>query len=89
MSTVAIVLSVSGESEQLVKIVNGLKMLNCSIISITNTEQCTIAHLADISLSYYITMYRGDARVDYSSQIPAVCLVEALGKKVRNRLTEG
>lgn len=88
MSTVAIVLSVSGESEQLVKIVNGLKMVNCGIISVTNTEQCTISHLADISLSYYITMHRGDAQVDYSSQMPAVCLVETLGKRVRNRLAE-
>lgn len=88
MSTTAIVLSVSGESEQLVKIVNGLKKADCSIVSITNTEQCTVARLADLNLSYYITMRRGEACIDYSSQVPAVSIVEILGKKVQNRLAE-
>lgn len=88
MSTVAIVLSVSGEPEQVVKIVNGLKKANCHVISITNTEQCTVAKLADLNLNYYITMRRDDEDYDYSSQIPAVCLVETLGKKIRNRLAE-
>ena len=84
----AVVLSVSGESEQIVKIVNGLKKAQCNIISITNTEQSTIAHLADLSLCYYISMYRGEERIDYSSQVPAVYLIETLGKRVRNRLAE-
>lgn len=88
MSTTAIVLSVSGESEQLVKIVNGLKQAKCHVIGITNTEQCTVARLSDISLSYYITMRRGEEQIDYSSQAPAVCLIETLGKKVSNRLAE-
>lgn len=84
----AVVLSVSGESEQIVKIVNGLKKAQCNIISITNTEQSTLAHLADISLCYYISMHRGEERIDYSSQVPAVYLIETLGKRVRNRLAE-
>lgn len=84
----AVVLSVSGESEQIVKIVNGLKKAQCNIISITNTEQSTIAHLADLSLCYYISMHRGEERIDYSSQVPAVYLIETLGKRVRNRLAE-
>lgn len=88
LSTTAVVLSVSGEPEQVVKIVNGLKKANCRVISITNTEQCTVAKLADISLSYYITMRRGEEKIDFSSQVPAVCLIETLGKKVRNRLAE-
>lgn len=88
MSTVAVVLSVSGETEQVVKIVNSLKKVNCHVISITNTEQCTVAKLADFNVSYYITMRRNDENYDYSSQMPAVCLLEAIGKKVRNRLAE-
>lgn len=88
LATTAIVLSVSGESEQVVKIVNGLKKADCRVISITNTEQCTVARLADIGLSYYITMRRGEEKVDYSSQVPAIYLIETLGKKVRNRLAE-
>lgn len=88
LSTIAIVLSVSGEAEQVVKIVNGLKQADCSVVSITNSEQSTVAQLSDISLNYYITMRRGRDKIDYSSQVPAVYLIEMLGKKVRNRLTE-
>lgn len=87
-STTAVVLSVSGEPEQVVTSVNELKRAGCGIISITNTEQCTVARLADINLSYYISMNRGELLVDYTSQMPAVCLIETLGKRVRNRLTE-
>lgn len=89
LTTVAVVLSVSGESEQLVRMVNGLKKAKCGIVSITNTEQSTVARLSDVNLSYYITMQRGEDKLDYSSQVPAVCLTEILGKKVRNRLAKG
>ena len=89
MSTAAIVLSVSGESEQIVKIVNDLKTAGCRIIGITNTDQCTLARMSDVNLTYYITMYRDKEQTDYTSQVPAVFLVETLGKRVRSRLTEG
>lgn len=88
VSTAAIILSVSGESEQVVKIANGLKHSNCRIISITNTEQSTISKMSDVNLSYYITMRRDEENVDYTSQIPVMCIVELLGKKIRNRLME-
>lgn len=88
ISTAAIVLSVSGESEQVVKIVSGLKRSSWKIISITNTEQSTISRLADLNLSYYVTMRRDEENVDYTSQVPVMCIVEALGKKIRNRLME-
>ena len=87
-STVAIVMSVSGESSQTVKIVNGLKHSNCKIISITNTENCTISKLSDINISYYITMRQDEEGVDYTSQLPAVSIIEALANRIRNRLTE-
>ena len=87
-STVAIVMSVSGESSQTVKIVNGLKRSNCKIISITNTENCTISKLSDINISYYITMRQDEEHTDYTSQVPAVSIIEALANKIRNRLTE-
>lgn len=88
MSTVAVVLSVSGESEQIVRIVNELKTVGCHVIGITNTEHSTVAKLSDVNLPYYITMHRDEAQVDYLSQVPAVFLVETLGKRVRSRLTE-
>ena len=78
----------SGGTEQVVKIVNDLKTAGCLIVSITNTEHCTVSKLSDVNLSYYITMHRDAIQGDYSSQVPAVFLVEILGKRVCSRLTE-
>lgn len=87
-SMVAIVLSVSGESKQIIRIVNELKGSRCHIISITNNERSTIAQLSDINLSYYITMHRSAKQFDYTSQVPAVYLIESLAKKVSSRIAE-
>lgn len=87
-STVAIVLSVSGETTQIVKITNELKQTKCSIISITNTENCTVARLSDLNIPYYITMCRNEEDVDFTTQVPVVCLLEMLGRRVRNRLAK-
>lgn len=87
-STVAMILSVSGESRQVVKIANGLKRSGCRMISITNTEQCTISRLSDVNLPYYITMLRDEDGVDYTSQMPVMYVIEELGKRIRGRLME-
>lgn len=87
-NTVVIVLSVSGETGQTIKIVNALKRCNCKIISITNTESCTISKLSDINISYYITKHQDEEHTDYTSQVPAVSIIESLSNKIRNRLIE-
>lgn len=87
-NSVALVFSVSGESEQVVDITNLLKQRSCHIISITNTENSTVAQLSDLCLSYYITMRRGLDKVDFTSQAPAVILCESLARRVGARLNE-
>ncbi|MFG6332139.1 MAG: SIS domain-containing protein [Lachnospiraceae bacterium] len=87
-SALAVVLSVSGETPEAVDIANRLKKAGCAIISITNKEACTIAKLSDLNISYHISMCREGLHVDFSTQVPAVYLLEMLGKKVRNRLSE-
>ncbi|MDD6612670.1 MAG: MurR/RpiR family transcriptional regulator [Clostridiales bacterium] len=87
-NTVAMVFSVSGESEQAVQLTHYLKQRSCQIISITHTENSTIAQLSDLTLSYYITMRRDADYVDFTSQAPAVILCESLARRVGGRLTE-
>ncbi|MDO5784747.1 MAG: MurR/RpiR family transcriptional regulator [Eubacteriales bacterium] len=87
-NTVALVFSVSGEAEQTVQLTHHLKQRSCHIISITDTENSTIAQLSDLSLSYYITMRRGIDYVDFTSQAPAVILCESLARRVGGRLAE-
>lgn len=98
-NTAALVFSISGEVSQVTQITDQLKQHDCRIISITNTEKCTVAQLADLNLCHYITMRRGEnnvdfktpklkAIIDYTSQAPAVILAETLAKKVAGRLQE-
>ena len=87
-STVAVLLSVSGETEQILKIANELKQRRCSVISIICSEHYTLAQSSDINLSYYITVCHGEEKIDRTSQIPAVYLLESLAKRVHNRLAE-
>lgn len=98
-TTVVLVFSVSGEVAQIVQITNQLKQHNCHIISITNTEKCTVAQLSELNLPYYSTMRRGQTNVDfstphmqdiidYTSQAPALIIAEILAKRVAKRLQE-
>lgn len=87
-STVAVLLSVSGETEQILNIANELKQRKCSVISITSSDRCTLAQISDINLSYYITVRHGEGKIDWTSQIPAVYILESLAKRVHNRLAE-
>lgn len=98
-NTVALVFSISGEVSQVTQITNHLKQHHCHIISITNTEKCTVAQLAELNLCHYITMRRGEnntdfkthsmkAIIDYTSQAPALIIAETLAKRVAGRLQE-
>lgn len=88
VSTVVIVLSVSGETEHIIDIINKLRQTKSSIIAIVGNKKSSVAKLADIVLAYNITVRRGEQKIDFSTQIPAVYLLEMLAKKVHNRLTE-
>ncbi|MFG6395494.1 MAG: MurR/RpiR family transcriptional regulator [Lachnospiraceae bacterium] len=98
-NTVALVFSISGEVSQVIQITNQLKQHNCRIVSITNTEKCTVAQMAELNLCHYITMRRGEnntdfkkhqieAIIDYTSQVPAIIVAETLAKRVAGYLLE-
>lgn len=94
LTSVAIFFSVSGEAENPLRLAKLLKEHKCRILSVTNTDKCTIARISDINIPYYITFRRktgenGSAEdIDFTSQVPAVIIAETLAKRVANRLTE-
>lgn len=57
-NSLVIVFSVSGESRDTIGHVMRFKEQNCQILSVTNTENCTIAKLSDYNLAYYVTYER-------------------------------
>lgn len=86
-NALAIVFSVSGESRDTISHLQRFKERGCTVVSITNRENCTIARMSDCNIAYYIT-YRRIKVYDVTSQIPAICIIERLGKKLHRYLME-
>lgn len=80
-NTLAIILSVSGETTEVIKQVTDFRRSSAKILSITNDEHSTIARLADYNISYYMPDERSqysDPSINITTQIPVVALIELL-----------
>ncbi len=86
-NSVIIILSVSGETQMVVSTINKLKMENCSILSITNSENCTIAKLSDLNIAYYINQEKLGIS-DITTQLPTMFIIETIAKKLHNSLSD-
>ena len=85
----AVVLSVSGETKQVLNLVNQLREKGIKLIVITSSEQSTIAKLSDITLSYQASIHRlTRENYDLTSQMPVMYLLESLARRVYNRILE-
>lgn len=82
-NTLVFVLSISGESNDILSHVTRFKRENCQIISITNSQNCTLAKLSNINISNYIQRFRLGI-YDITSQIPTVSIIERLGINLYN-----
>jgi DNA-binding MurR/RpiR family transcriptional regulator len=82
--TIIITLSVEGEIDTLVQNADILKRSKATVVSITNSKNSTLAKVSDYNISYYIQRelaYESIwTKVDITSQIPAVYIIEALAK---------
>ncbi len=82
--TIIITLSVEGEVEMLVHNSEIMKRSKATVVSITNSKNSTLAKLSDYNISYYIQRelaYENSwGKVDITSQIPAVYIIESLAK---------
>ena len=79
-NSIAIVLSVSGETETIINLTNRAKEEGTKVISITNYPDCTLAKLSDYNLSYFVsTEYRESFNL--TTQIPVIHLLESLAKE--------
>lgn len=88
LTMTAVLLSVSGETKEVLKLARELKARGAGLIAITSSEQSSLARLADLTLPYHTAVRRGGDNYDFSSQIPPVYLLEALSRRVYNRLQE-
>lgn len=76
---IVVVLSVSGESEPIIRLTNRVKERGTTVISITNRPDSTLAKISDYNLAYYVTEeYVNDSNL--TTQIPVVYFLENLAK---------
>lgn len=79
-SICGIALSVTGETDKVIANVQYLREIGASVISITNSEGSTLARLSDVNISYYIAL-ETNLTANVTSQVPAVFIIEKLGKR--------
>lgn len=87
VQTLAVLLSVSGETGEIIDIANRLKAESCPLISITNTGACTLARMSNLNLTYYVTPIR-EGQLDLTTQVPPLYIMETLAKRYRTRMEE-
>ncbi|WP_066895489.1 MurR/RpiR family transcriptional regulator [Clostridium nigeriense] len=78
---VTIAFSVSGETPTVIDHINRLKRKGSKIISITNNEDSTLAKISDINIGYYVQQEKTEEH-DITTQIPALYIIETIGRKL-------
>lgn len=81
-SAVAIMLSVSGETEEILRLASQFSLHHCKIISITNNETSSLARLADFNLSYHVPQHLIGDHHNITTQIPVLYIIETIGKRL-------
>lgn len=85
---VLIALSVSGESREVIEEIRQYKEKGTRIISITNTDNCTIAKMADLAIAYFMPLVKLDREYNITTQVPLVLILETLGHKIQYQLAQ-
>ena len=83
-NTAIVALSVSGEQRFLFRQIDGFKKGGASIISITNSHQCTLAKVSDFNIAYYMPMKVLPGLFNITSQVPVVYILESIAQEVVN-----
>lgn len=81
-NAVAIILSVTGETEEILRLASQFSLHHCKIISITNNETSSLARLADFNLSYHVPQHLIGGHHNITTQIPVLYIIETIGKRL-------
>lgn len=90
--TVVFVLSISGENARMFSLLNSYKKRRAKLISITNTNQCTVARISKLNFACYMPLIYAWPEVGEASlttQIPVVCLLELVAGKLTEKNSSG
>ena len=85
-NALAIVLSVSGETEEILRFASQFSLHNCKVMTITSHEHSRLAKLADFNISWHAPQMRIAGVYDVTTQIPVIYILESLGRKLAKKL---
>ena len=74
---VVVMLSVSGDTPELVRKANGYKQAGSTLITITVSDDNTLVKMSDYHISYYINDVR-TGEMSHTTQVPALSIIEIL-----------
>jgi len=85
-NALAIVLSVSGETQEIIRFASQFSLHHCKVMSITSHENSALAKLADFNLSWHIPPIRIGETYDITTQIPVIYILETIGRRLAKKL---
>lgn len=86
-NALAIVLSVSGETEEILRFASQFSLHHCKVMSITSHDNSSLAKLADFNLSWHIPPVRIGEQYDITTQIPVIYILETIGRRLAKKIT--
>jgi len=83
---VAIILSVSGETPEILRLASQFSLHQCQVISITNNDNSSLAKMADFNLSYHMPQLLVSGEYDVTTQVPVIYILETIGRRLASKL---
>ncbi|MGL4761970.1 MAG: MurR/RpiR family transcriptional regulator [Sarcina sp.] len=80
-SSIAVILSVEGESPQIIECANRAKRNGGTVVSITNSKNCTLAKLSDKNISYYAPSKK-NGHHQLTTQVPVIYIIEKISSEL-------
>lgn len=84
-NSLAIILSVSGETPAILQLASQFSQHHAQIIAITSHEQCALARLSDCTIAWHLAPERLAGGYDITTQIPVMYILESLGRRLAPR----
>ena len=79
-NTLAILLSVSGETPEILRLASQFSLRRCQTLAITHSESSSLAKMSDFTLAYHVPVIRLSDNCDITTQVPVMYILEAIGR---------
>ncbi|WCG81497.1 MurR/RpiR family transcriptional regulator [Pectobacterium sp. A5351] len=86
VNEVAIFLSVSGETPDVLKLATRYKENGCKLLSVSSSQNSSLSKITDLNISYHLPLKLINNDFNVTSQVPAVYILELLGKSLSDNM---